>query len=124
VSKSSSILLLHLRRFKSNGTNTIKITSRFSFPPEFDASPFFACQGSSRYVLIGVLAHSGTWGRAHYVAYLRVGPDLLWYGFSDLEVTLETESSAVNGTFGGVNGGLTAYMLIYVKQDELVRVLL
>jgi ubiquitin carboxyl-terminal hydrolase 7 len=119
------ILHLHLARFTYD-TQTwrpIQLNDRFEFPIELDLTPFVrASEKSCVYDLFGVLVHSGGAAGGHYYAYLRTTPELQFFKFNDSTVTREPLETAIQDTFGGPNKMYDAYMLIYVRHEDVPEV--
>lgn len=121
--KLPEILFLHLRRFQRDTTRNcnVKVNTRFEFPREIDLGEFIPADSSRSYGydLFGVLVHSGSVVSGHYYAYLRTSPDPQWYKFDDATVTKVSETEAIENNYGSPDRSYSAYMLIYVRKDDI-----
>ena len=129
-----------------------KLNDRYEFPLDLDLRSFVHAPSGQlptdcRYTLHSVLVHSGGACGGHYYAYVRptcTGSD--WFCFDDDRVTRVDASRAVEENFGdsgldtqppvygttlqNAPGGVcrgsqfsSAYMLVYVRQQDAPRVL-
>ncbi|KAF2663246.1 cysteine proteinase [Microthyrium microscopicum] len=142
-----SVLHLQLKRFDYDWQRDVmmKINDRFEFPETWDASPYLSedADRSEPYIykLHGVLVHSGDLHAGHYYAFLKPEKDGHFYKFDDDRVTRATLKEAIDDNFGGeyptVNGAPprnstakplkrvnSAYMLVYIRECHLDRILL
>jgi hypothetical protein len=121
------ILHLHLRRFEYDPllNGMAKVNSRFEFPSEVNLSKYLSVDADhtvcTDYALVGVLVHAGGSFGGHYYAFLRPTGDDAWFEFNDSSVTRASAEDAIDANFGG-EGHFSAYMLVYVRQDELSRI--
>lgn len=88
ISSPPAVLILHLKRFQVGPRGMLrKITKSVSFPFVLDIAPFCGSrvkklpnvkpgQKKLLYSLYGVVEHSGTMHGGHYVAYVKVRPQL------------------------------------------------
>ncbi|XP_062539527.1 ubiquitin carboxyl-terminal hydrolase 16/45 [Armigeres subalbatus] len=88
ISSPPAVLILHLKRFQVGPRGMIrKITKPVTFPFVLDIAPFCGSkvkklpnvnQGQKKllYSLYGIVEHSGTMHGGHYVAYVKVRPQL------------------------------------------------
>ena len=115
-------LIVQLGRFEYNyqlGTRK-KIDTPFDFPLEADLEKYVAAENKgqeTKYVLKGVIVHSGTAQYGHYTSYIqdRKG-EKKWYLFNDAHVTEVAEKDmyqAAAGKASGTNG----YLLFYERVD-------
>lgn len=88
ISSPPAVLILHLKRFQVGPRGMLrKITKSVTFPFLLDIAPFCGSkvkklpnvkQGQKKllYSLYGIVEHSGTMHGGHYVAYVKVRPQL------------------------------------------------
>lgn len=88
ISSPPAVLILHLKRFQVGPRGMLrKITKTVTFPFVLDIAPFCGSkvkklpnvkQGQKKllYSLYGIVEHSGTMHGGHYVAYVKVRPQL------------------------------------------------
>jgi len=138
--KLPKVLHLQLRRFEYDMDldESVKVNDRFEFPEHVDLSDFVddsaeEAKASAQYSLHAVLVQGGNVHGGHYVAYIKPdhGHGAEWFKFDDDRVTRCTATEAIDGNFGEApaDGGLhrsstSAYMLVYVKDDEAESVML
>ena len=110
IEKLPRYLVLVLKRFKYNLTNSIKIQSLIKFPLEdFQLQNYVSHKNIKyKYNLFGVINHSGTLEYGHYYSYFNI--DGTWVEFDD---------SGVYELNGGIESN-KVYMLIYqsMKLDH------
>ncbi|KAF4120217.1 ubiquitin carboxyl-terminal hydrolase 7 [Geosmithia morbida] len=142
------VLHLQLKRFEYDIQRDMmmKINDRYEFPDVFDAAPYLS-QDSDKtsepwtYQLHGVLVHSGDLNAGHYYAFLKPEKDGWFYKYDDDRVTKATMREVLEENFGGEyrtpNGypralpqkkapimrQNSAYMLVYIRQSRLDKVL-
>jgi ubiquitin carboxyl-terminal hydrolase 4/11/15 len=81
------ILVLHLKRFRSRGHWSEKITSLVEFPVKgLDLSEFVLGEGRAVYDLYAVSNHFGGLGGGHYTAYVSTAEGE-WYEMNDSSVS-------------------------------------
>jgi len=151
--KSGSLLSLNLQRFvASKLVNSLdKLNNHFEFESTLNVS---SGDENVEYHLYGVFVHRGQVHTGHYYSFLRpfyhstppsddkAGtssdqadsvdtnrvPSKQWYKFDDERVSLSNERHAIDDNFGeGPEGGSaqsTAYRLVYIRGDELERLML
>lgn len=145
------VLHLQLKRFEYdfNRDAMMKVNDRYEFPEVWDASPYLS-ESADRsepylYHLHGILVHSGDLNAGHYYAFLKPTKDSPYFKFDDDRVTRATVKEALEENFGGdytnlVNGNnqqrnpytrtwstkrsMSAYMLVYIRENRLDHVLL
>uniref|UniRef100_A0A672RRT6 Ubiquitin carboxyl-terminal hydrolase n=1 Tax=Sinocyclocheilus grahami TaxID=75366 RepID=A0A672RRT6_SINGR len=109
----STILCIHLKRFRHEVMYSFKINSHVSFPLEcLDLKPFLAKESPSQittFDLLSVICHHGTAGSGHYIAYCQNVINGQWYEFDDQYVTEVHETVVQNAE---------AYVLFYRKSSE------
>ena len=134
-------LIFHLKRFDYDlmtGTRN-KINDYFEFPSEVDMAPYNfdylkdpgQAPSPDRFVLVGVLVHSGTAEAGHYYSYIRERPgrSSAWIEFNDSDVGYFDPQSLKDQCFGGwgdqVYTGMhypkpwSAYMLFYQRLSSV-----
>lgn len=87
-------LVLTLKRFRSYGNFSDKVTTQVAFQSALDMKPFLSntvWKTSTRYKLIGIVNHQGNIHGGHYTADVMGMRDGLWYSFSDEVVREATE---------------------------------
>jgi ubiquitin carboxyl-terminal hydrolase 7 len=143
-----SVLHLQLKRFEYDWQRDVmmKLNDRFEFPETWDAAPYLSENADMSepyiYKLHGVLVHSGDLHAGHYYAFLKPTKDGHFYKFDDDRVTRATQKEAIDDNFGGEyivpNGAVahrsptakplkrvnSAYMLVYIRECHIDRVLL
>ncbi|GLU08704.1 hypothetical protein SLE2022_256010 [Rubroshorea leprosula] len=114
VNKAPPILTIHLKRFSQDSRGRLsKLNGHVSFREIIDLRPYMdiRCTDTEKclYRLVGVVEHTGTMRRGHYVAFVRGGDrrgkaktedwSSVWYHVSDahvrqvsLEVVLRSEA--------------------------------
>lgn len=141
------VLHLQLKRFEYDFQRDamLKINDRYEFPDVFDAAPYLADDAVRSepwtYQLHGVLVHSGDLNAGHYYAFLKPEKDGWFYKYDDDKVTRATMREVLEENFGGEfrtsNGPMrapmqkktpimrpnSAYMLVYIRQSRLDKVL-
>lgn len=127
------VLHLHLLRFQYDPiTDTnVKINDRFEFPEHLNLDEYLKEQESTpaTYTLHAVLVHSGDNHGGHYVVFINPKGDGKWCKFDDDVVSRCTKQEAVDHNFGGNDDDIgvkhctNAYMLVYIRDSELQKVL-
>uniref|UniRef100_A0A8D8Y3K7 Ubiquitin carboxyl-terminal hydrolase 7 n=2 Tax=Cacopsylla melanoneura TaxID=428564 RepID=A0A8D8Y3K7_9HEMI len=129
------VLHLHLMRFQYDPVTdcSVKFNDRFEFYERIELDDFLKEKGPTpaTYILHAVLVHSGDNHGGHYVVYINPKGDNKWCKFDDDVVSKCSKDEAVAHNFGGndEDSGLTvklstnAYMLVYIRESELVNVL-
>lgn len=115
------VLTLHLKRFAVNARATQKVATHVPFPLELNLAPFCGPRespetlaqlvqpqpGGSRYALVGVVEHRGSFMGGHYVAYVRSSAEPgRWHYFSDTHVREATEATVL---------AAQAFLLFYAR---------
>ncbi|KAJ3409581.1 hypothetical protein HDV05_004398 [Chytridiales sp. JEL 0842] len=138
--KFPPVLHLQLKRFEYDMMRDamVKINDRYEFPLEIDLNEFLdvSCQnqGPQKYILHGVLVHSGDLHGGHYCAFLRAEKQGKWFKFDDDRVIPVTEKEVLEENYGGdmptVKPGMktykrftNAYMLVYIRESDLDEIL-
>lgn len=89
-------LVVTLKRFRSTGNFSDKVTTAVAFQPILDMHPFTSntqWESSTKYKLIGVVNHQGNIHGGHYTADVMGMRDGVWRNFSDEVVRPATEPS-------------------------------
>ncbi|KAJ2477148.1 ubiquitin-specific protease ubp15, partial [Coemansia sp. RSA 2052] len=101
------VLQLQLKRFEYDFRRDamVKINDRHEFPPAIDLGEFLSDDAdrsqSWRYVLHGVLVHSGDLHGGHYFGLLRPNVDDKWYRFDDDRVVPILADEVFEEYYGG-----------------------
>ncbi|XP_057248648.1 ubiquitin carboxyl-terminal hydrolase 2 isoform X2 [Beta vulgaris subsp. vulgaris] len=124
ISKTPPILTIHLKRFGQDARGRLnKLNGHVGFKEFLDLGPYMDHRSTERdnciYHLIGVVEHSGTMKKGHYVAYVRGGDrrrrgseeenrqaHSVWYLASDTSVRETTLEEVLHSE---------AYILFYEK---------
>lgn len=105
----------------------MKINSRHTFPSLLDLDPYTLPESrgidGNRYRLQGILVHSGDTKQGHYRAFLRPSVEETWYEFDDHRVSKKDYDVVLRDSVGVDGNESSAYMLIYVREDQLQLVL-
>ncbi|KAJ3210298.1 hypothetical protein HDU67_005417 [Dinochytrium kinnereticum] len=138
------VLHLQLKRFEYDIERDamVKINDRHEFPTEIELSRFLEESqstkvGSQKYILHGVLVHSGDLHGGHYCAFLRPEKNGKWFKFDDDRVVPVTEKEVMEDNYGGefpVNPATkigfrntkrftNAYMLVYIRESDIDNIL-
>lgn len=127
------VLHLHLLRFQYDPiTDTnVKINDRFEFPEHLNLDEYLKEKESTPaiYTLHAVLVHSGDNHGGHYVVFINPKGDGKWCKFDDDVVSKCTKQEAIDHNFGGNDDDIgvkhctNAYMLVYIRDSELLKVL-
>jgi len=121
VYKLPSVLILHLKRFKTSRVHSIgsfffsggssKITTLVDFPLEgLDLSKYTLGKWEEPpiYDLFAVTNHYGSLGGGHYTAYAKSPLKKLWYDFNDSSVSRQSPDEIVTSA---------GYLLFYKKRE-------
>ncbi|KAJ2612663.1 ubiquitin-specific protease ubp15 [Coemansia sp. RSA 1365] len=139
------VLQLQLKRFEYDFMRDamVKINDRHEFPPTIDLQEFLSDDAdrsmSWKYVLHGVLVHSGDLHSGHYFGLLRPTTEDKWFRFDDDRVVPVTRDEVFEEYYGGEfpqppgQPGMrarpsskrytNAYMLVYIREALRDRVL-
>jgi ubiquitin carboxyl-terminal hydrolase 7 len=132
------VLHLHLKRFALDpyADGLTKVCERQTYPLELDMAPYLSQPSppqqpsqpsSTLYHLHGVLVHRGRVHSGHYYAFLRPTAAAAWFKFDDATVVRVPPRRALQDNFGSsgysAGGVATAYMLVYLRDDERARLL-
>ncbi|KAI9491534.1 hypothetical protein BDB00DRAFT_874264 [Zychaea mexicana] len=132
------VLHLQLKRFEYdiNRDAMVKINDRHEFPLEIDLEPYLDSSVDRsephKYILHGVLVHSGDLTAGHYFAFVKPTKEDRWLRFDDDRVIPVAKKEVLEANYGGeFLGGnyhgfkrfTNAYMLVYIRQsmqDEIL----
>lgn len=108
ISRAPETLTVHLKRFRFNGTSSMKVKAIVSYPDVLDLSDYTTTHKTPvRYRLITVILHEGrSVSSGHYVAHCRQ-PDGTWATYDDEIVQKIRPRTALNDR--------SAYVLIYSR---------
>ncbi|KAI8978533.1 hypothetical protein BDB01DRAFT_799109 [Pilobolus umbonatus] len=136
------VLHLQLKRFEYDMMRDmmVKINDRHEFPTEIDLEPYLSenadkSQGH-KYILHGVLVHSGDLTGGHYFAFVKPEKTGPWFKFDDDRVIPATLKEVLEENYGGEMTGVirppmnkpmnrftNAYMLVYIRECMLDQIL-
>eukprot|EP01016_Furgasonia_blochmanni_P046389 TRINITY_DN6677_c0_g1_i3.p2 TRINITY_DN6677_c0_g1~~TRINITY_DN6677_c0_g1_i3.p2 ORF type:complete len:184 (+),score=34.77 TRINITY_DN6677_c0_g1_i3:67-618(+) len=121
IYKTPAILILHLKRFRTNRINSIgsyfytagssKVSTFIDFPIEGLDLARYVLQKSEQpvvYDLFAVSNHYGGLGGGHYTAAAKHFRDGVWYDFNDASVSKAGKDDVVSEA---------AYVLFYRRRD-------
>ena len=144
LSKLPNTLFFHLKRFDYND-ESVKIYSIFNFPHEINLKEFCSetfqeetneiykkTDDYYKYILKGVVQHSGTAKGGHYISFIDVNRDgkgnilniannlnnKKWIQFNDSIVSEFNVDDLPYETIGNINTSKTAYLLIYERINK------
>jgi ubiquitin C-terminal hydrolase len=121
-----NFLVIQLKRFEYDISTwqRTKVTTKFSFPREFDLGPLLEQENQHEmFTLTGVVLHAGTSQGGHYTSCVKIQNK--WFDFDDAAVTEIAEASVLNDFLGGSSYGTytdyethrpSAYLLFYTKS--------
>ncbi|CAG8566428.1 7948_t:CDS:10 [Funneliformis caledonium] len=140
------VLHLQLKRFEYDIQKevNVKINDRQEFPMEIDLDEFLSEDADRskphKYLLHGVLVHSGDVHGGHYFALLKPEKDGKWFKFDDDRVTPVIEREVLEDNYGGeppnaspitairptgrnLKRFTNAYMLVYIRESDIDEIL-
>ncbi|PGH16127.1 hypothetical protein AJ79_01894 [Helicocarpus griseus UAMH5409] len=123
------VLHLHLKRYAYNMSQRqmVKVNDRFSYPEEFDASPYLSPDADMSepwiYRLTGVVVHSGGMLGGRYWVFLRPTPNGAFFKLDDDRVTRAMLKNVIEGNYGGEEQTTNAYMLVYMRKSRINDIL-
>ncbi|KAH0786841.1 Clan CA, family C19, ubiquitin hydrolase-like cysteine peptidase [Histomonas meleagridis] len=123
------VLHFHLQRFTYDINTGMmrKVRDRFEFPFEVDMSPYLSETADRTnpyiYELTSVLVHQGEQYGGHYYAYCRPTKERKWLCFNDDVVSVVDEKEVIEGNYGGLKQGYSAYFLAYVRKSQIENIM-
>ncbi|KHJ48660.1 ubiquitinyl hydrolase 1 [Trichuris suis] len=107
------MLLVHLKRFTHDGSETGKIETFIDFPTSkaLDLSPITdpgSAASQKRYMLTAVINHEGSASSGHYYSFCRYSDPSVWIRCDDEEVYVVPERNVCTRN---------AYMLFYLAEE-------
>ncbi|CAG8737552.1 19364_t:CDS:10, partial [Gigaspora margarita] len=140
------VLHLQLKRFEYDmqRDTTVKINDRYEFPMEIDLERYLSPEADKakpyKYLLHGVLVHSGDLHGGHYFALLKPEKNGKWLKFDDDRITPVTDKEVLEDNFGGEDSNVrlspairtggrnlkrftNAYMLVYIRECDIDDIL-
>lgn len=104
-------LVIKIKRYYTKGKNLVKNNSFIKYPLILDMMPYIICENSQKYVLYGIINHTGMLDFGHYYSYIRkynrkdkIFSDQ-WYCCNDSNVSEITTEQVFNSQ--------NAYILFY-----------
>ncbi|KAG0168450.1 hypothetical protein DFQ28_003237 [Apophysomyces sp. BC1034] len=133
------VLHLQLKRFEYDfmRDTMVKINDHHEFPLEIDLEPFLSHTAdrsqAHKYILHGVLVHSGDLSGGHYFAFVKPAKDGRWLKFDDDRVVPATMKEVLDENYGDEQMPMrpamrykrftNAYMLVYIRESMINDVL-
>lgn len=116
IDRSPEVLTIHLKRFKFNGSQSLKVKQSIKYSKYLDLSKFATKKdNTSVYKLISVISHEGrSILSGHYIAHC-LQPDNTWCTYDDEYINKINEVQAMNDP--------SAYVLIYSKLTPKAKTL-
>lgn len=114
VSKTPSVLIVHLKRFGFSFMNGSMKRTKLKTPVPLDSEDLVIdCNGSKvGYSMVGVLIHQGASVHSgHYYAYVKCSRNGFWYEVDD-EMVARTQSKRVLSEE-------QAYMVMFCRKDQM-----
>lgn len=100
-------LTVHLKRFKFNGSQSMKMKQSIKYSNIIDLSDYTTSKIDAKYKLISIISHEGrSLSSGHYISHC-LQPDKTWYTYDDEYINKINEFQALNDP--------SAYVLIYTK---------
>ncbi|RIB08233.1 hypothetical protein C2G38_2252143 [Gigaspora rosea] len=124
-----SVLQLQLKRVEYNAQNATsnKIHDRLEFPMEIDLQKYLPQEADRskphKYLLYGVLVHSGCFDNGYYYALIRPRKNDKWLKFNDDRVIPVTDREVFESSYGGHGKFSSAYVLVYIRESDIDDVL-
>lgn len=108
IDRFPEILTIHLKRFKFNGSQSLKVKQLIKYSNYLDLSKFASTDNTPvKYKLISIISHEGrSILSGHYISHC-LQPDQTWSTYDDEYINKINEFQALNDP--------SAYVLIYVK---------
>ncbi|CAG8680680.1 8424_t:CDS:2, partial [Gigaspora rosea] len=103
------------------------IHDRLEFPMEIDLQKYLSQEADKskphKYLLYGVLVHSGCFDNGYYSALIRPRKNDKWLKFNDDRVILVTDKEVFENSYGGHGKFSSAYVLVYIRESDIDDVL-
>lgn len=108
IDRFPEILTIHLKRFKFNGSQSLKVKQLIKYSNYLDLSKFSTTHDTSvKYKLIAIISHEGrSILSGHYISHC-LQPHQTWYTYDDEYINKINEFQALNDP--------SAYVLLYAK---------
>ncbi|AMD19420.1 HBR519Cp [Eremothecium sinecaudum] len=110
ILRAPETLLVHLKKFRFNGTSSSKMKQAVSYPKFMDLTEYCVDSEKSlpvKYELIGVVVHEGrSLSSGHYIAHCKQ-PDGTWATYDDEYINKITERNVLKE--------VNAYYLVYTR---------
>ncbi|QPG73586.1 hypothetical protein FOA43_000898 [Brettanomyces nanus] len=108
IERAPETLAIHLKRFRFNGTSSMKVKAKVAYPEVLDLSEYTTSMKTpTRYKLIAVILHQGrSVSSGHYIAHCRQ-PDGTWATYDDEYVNRIKPAEALSDP--------SAYVLFYSR---------
>ncbi|EGV64228.1 hypothetical protein CANTEDRAFT_105348 [Yamadazyma tenuis ATCC 10573] len=101
-------LTVHLKRFKFNGSQSMKVKQSMKYSNYLDMTDYTTKKSPTVYQLISIISHEGrSLSSGHYISHC-LQPDKSWYTYDDEYINKISEIQALNDP--------SAYVLIYSKM--------
>lgn len=111
IEQAPETLAVHLKRFRFNGTASMKVKSKVTYPEILDLTEYTTSMKSpTRYKLMAVIVHQGrSVSSGHYIAHCRE-PNGSWATYDDEYVNTIKAAEALNDP--------SAYVLLYSRMTH------
>lgn len=107
IDTAPEYLTVHLKRFKFNGSQSMKVKQLINYSDLIDLTEFTTDKNPTIYKLISIISHEGrNLSSGHYISHC-LQPDNSWYTYDDEYLNKINEMQALNDP--------SAYVLIYTK---------
>lgn len=107
IDTSPETLTIHLKRFKFNGNQSLKMKQSIKYPNFLNLTNFSTNKDAIRYKLISIISHEGrSILSGHYISHC-LQPDQTWSTYDDEYINKINEFQALNDP--------SAYVLVYSK---------
>ncbi|RIB08237.1 hypothetical protein C2G38_2111611 [Gigaspora rosea] len=123
------VLHLQLKRFEYDAqiATVDKINDSHEFPMEIDLEKYLSPEADRskphKYLLYGVLVHSGYYYGGHYSALIKPTKNGKWLKFNDDRVVPVTDKEVLERCYGGGIEFSSAYVLVYIRESDIDDVL-
>ncbi|CAG8654904.1 6298_t:CDS:2, partial [Gigaspora rosea] len=123
------VLHLQLKRveYEAQIATVYKINDRYEFPMEIDLQKYLSPEADMskphKYILYGVLVHSGYDYGGHYHALIKPTKNGKWLKFNDDRVVPVTDKEVLESSYGDDIELSSAYVLVYIRESDIYNVL-